>query len=223
MEIEPYLRQIDNGFVNLWLIVEAEGLTLIDTGLARSGPKKVLAEIAALGRQPADLKRILITHTDADHTGGAAELKRLTGARIAARGVEADAMRAGKTSRVPKSAVMRVMFGTLGALIMPTPAATADDILVDGQTLPILGGLQALATPGHTPGHTSFFAPEKKLLIAGDSLRATGGTLAFDPAPVHWNYEAGVASARKQGRLGATLVCCGHGPALRNPAFPHLV
>lgn len=221
MEIEPYLRQIDNGFVNLWLIVEADGLTLIDTGLARSGPKKVLAEISAIGCKPADLKRILITHTDVDHTGGAAELKRLTGARIAARGVEADAMRAGKTSRVPQSAIMRAMFGTLGALLMPTPAVPADDTLVDGQILPILGGLHALATPGHTPGHTSFFAPEQKLLFAGDSLRATGGKLSFDPAPVHWNYDVGVASARKQGRLGATIVCCGHGPALRNPTFPY--
>lgn len=91
MQIEPYLRQIENTFVNLWLIVEPDGLTLIDTGLARSGPRKVLAEIAATGRQPADLKRILITHTDPDHTGGAAELKRLTGARVYARSLIAHA------------------------------------------------------------------------------------------------------------------------------------
>ena len=220
MQIEPYLRQIENTFVNLWLIVEPDGLTLIDTGLARSGPKKVLAEIAAIGRQPADLKRILITHTDADHTGGAAELKRLTGARVFARGVEADAMRAGSTSRKPGNAAMRVIFGALGGLLMPTPAVIADETLVDGQILPILGGLQALATPGHTPGHTSFFAASKGLLIAGDSFRATGGKLSFDPAPVHWNYDVGVASARKQAGLGAVLVCCGHGPALRNPKFP---
>ncbi len=222
MQIEPYLRQIDNSFVNLWLIVEPDALTLIDAGLARSGPKKVLAEIAAIGRKPSDLKRILITHTDPDHTGGAAELKRLTGARIFARGLEADAMRAGTTSRKPTGAAMRAILGVVGKLFMPTPAIPPDETLVDGQILPILGGLEALATPGHTPGHTSFFAAEKRLLIAGDSLRATGGKLSFDPAPVHWNYTIGVTSARKEARLGATLVCCGHGAALRNPAFPHM-
>ncbi len=220
MQIEPYLRQIENTFVNLWLIVEPDGLTLVDTGLARSGPKKVLAEIAAIGRQPADLKRILITHTDADHTGGAAELKRLTGARIYARGVEADAMRAGTTSRKPANAAMRAIFGALGALVMPTPAVIADETLVDGQILTILGGLEVLATPGHTPGHTSFYSAGKRLLIAGDSFRATGGKLSFDPAPVHWNYTIGLTSCRKQATLGAALVCCGHGPALRNPEFP---
>ena len=79
-----------------------------------------------------------------------------------------------------------------------------------------------LATPGHTPGHLSFFAPALGVLIAGDSMNATSGSLQFKPAPVHWNYEEGLNSMRKQAQLGARTVYCGHGPMIENATFPDL-
>ncbi|MBK8136856.1 MAG: hypothetical protein IPK52_13655 [Chloroflexi bacterium] len=40
-------------------------------------------------------------------------------------------------------------------------------ILNDGDVLPVLDGLTVVATPGHAPGHVSFWHPAKKLLITG--------------------------------------------------------
>jgi len=217
-EFLPGVYRLNNTFVNLFLAKHADGFTLFDAGLARSGPALVLRSIAKLGGQPADLKRIFITHTDIDHTGGAAELKAKTGARIFASRIEAAAMAEGTTSRMVGGAA--AVFTAPFKLIFPTPAVPADEIVADEQMLPFLGGIRALLTPGHTPGHTSYFMPALNLLIAGDSLNATSGALAFKPAPVHWNYEAGKASVAKEAATGAQIIGCGHGGIILGGAFP---
>jgi glyoxylase-like metal-dependent hydrolase (beta-lactamase superfamily II) len=154
-EFLPGVYRLNNKFVNLFLAQEADGFTVFDTGLARSGPALVLSAIAKLGGQPASLKRIFITHTDMDHTGGAAELKAKTGARLYASAVEAAAMRKGETSRAVRGgpALLTAPFKRL----FPTPAAQEDEVVADEQVLPFLGGMRVILTPGHTPGHTSYF------------------------------------------------------------------
>ena len=220
---EMLIRRLNNNFVNLYLINDPDGLTVIDTGLARSGPKLVLKAIADMGRRPADLKRILITHADPDHTGGAAELKAKTGARIYASKIEAEAIEAGTTSReVQGGAFMKAVFSVMGKVMMPLAPAHVDEIIMHGQVLPVLGGLQVIATPGHTPGHVSFYAPAHHILIAGDSMNASSGSLKFEPAPVHWSYEKGCESVKVEAGLNARVVCCGHGHVIEGApvAFP---
>lgn len=218
-EIVPGFHRVDDGFVNIYLAVDADGgLIVFDSGLARSGSKRVLAAIGALGKQPADLKHILITHTDLDHTGGAAALKAATGALVYAGRIEAEAMGRGANSR--KLGGLAGMLSRPMGWLAPTPAVAADRVVSDGDVLPMLGGVRVIATPGHTPGHTSYFIPKMGVLVAGDSLNASGGTLRFAPAPVHWSYEEGLRSVAKQAGLGATVVVCGHGPAITAPRFP---
>jgi glyoxylase-like metal-dependent hydrolase (beta-lactamase superfamily II) len=220
LEVANGVYQIPNSFVNLYLILEADGLTLIDAGLAKSGPQVVLEAIAKLGREPKDLKRILFTHSDPDHTGGAAELKHVSGSSLQASAHEASMMAQGQPGRPPNNAFVRLMIG----LMVPRIAAqTADVLLEDGQDIPVLGGLHVINTPGHTPGHLSFYSSGQKVLFAGDSMRCEKNELSFGPGPFTWNLEAGIESVRKQAKLEVDLVCCGHGPVVRGPGlvFPH--
>ena len=98
------MKIVDNVFVvpgvvaNPYILVDADGLTVIDTGLPRS-EKKILAYVAGLGRSAGDVKRIILTHSDLDHVGGLAALQKATGARTYAGKIEADSIAAGKASR----------------------------------------------------------------------------------------------------------------------------
>jgi glyoxylase-like metal-dependent hydrolase (beta-lactamase superfamily II) len=220
LEVANSVYQIPNSFVNLYLILEADGLTLIDAGLAKSGPKVALEAIAKLGREPKDLRRILFTHSDPDHTGGAAELKHISGSSLQASAHESSMMAQGQPGRPANNAFVKLMIGLMVPKIVPQ---TADVLLEDGQDIPVLGGLRVINTPGHTPGHVSFYSSGQKILFAGDSMRCEKDTLGFGPGPFTWNLEAGIESVRKQAKLEVDLVCCGHGSVVRGPniVFPH--
>jgi len=99
--------------------------------------------------------------------------------------------------------------------VSPMYPTQVDEIIEPEQTLPILGGLRVIASPGHTPGHVSFYAPQHKLLIAGDSLNAIGGKLKFVDGSMTWNYERGMQSVREQAALKPEIVVVGHGPMLQ--------
>jgi glyoxylase-like metal-dependent hydrolase (beta-lactamase superfamily II) len=212
--------QIPNSFVNLDLILEADGLTLIDAGLAKSGPKVALEAMAKLGHRSQDLKRILFTHSDRDHTGGAAELKRISGSSLQTSAHEAGMMTQGLAGRPVNNPVIRLM---LGLMVPGIPAQAADVLLENGQDIPVLGGLHVISTPGHTPGHVSYDSSSTKILFAGDSMRSEKDSLGFGAGPFTWNLEAGIESVRQQAELEVELVCCGHGPVVHGPGivFPY--
>jgi glyoxylase-like metal-dependent hydrolase (beta-lactamase superfamily II) len=215
------VKIIDNIFVvpgvvaNPYILVDADGLTVIDTGLPRS-ERKILTYVASLGKSARDVKRIILTHADLDHVGGLAALHKLTGARTYASRIEADAIAAGRPSRQINSSgfsVMRLMF----ILLRPFMKAThfqVDEILTNGQILPALGGLRVIETSGHTPGHISLFAPAVGVLFCGDSLVTDENGIHGSRSGLTWDDAQAKEAVRTQAELGARIVCSGHGPVI---------
>lgn len=124
-------------------------------------PGDEIADILArLARRHLTLRQIIVTHAHIDHIGGAAQLKRVTGAPVLFH--QAD---------LPLLAMLEMQAGWLG---IPTPEkvtldASAEDGLAAG-----IAGLEAevIYTPGHTPGSICLFFPKQELLLAGDTLFA---------------------------------------------------
>ncbi|HLF28365.1 MAG TPA: MBL fold metallo-hydrolase [Anaerolineae bacterium] len=223
MEIIPNVHLIPGIIANPYLIVSSDGLTLIDTGI-RGSDRKILKYIAELGRAPADLKRIVITHSDGDHVGSLSALKAASGARVYASRVEAEAIRAGRQSRPLKTrGLQRLLMKLIGPFLKAQPAAV-DEVIAGGQTLPILDGLQVIETPGHTPGHISLFAPSARILFGGDSMIAMNGALRESRGYNTWDEAKAIESARAQAALGAQIVCVGHGSVVQAAAgkFPRV-
>ncbi len=212
MQIAPAIHLVPGVFANPYLIVDPDGLTLIDTGLPGS-EKKILKYIAGIGKSPRDLKRIVITHADGDHYGSLNALKAASGARVFASLKEAEAMAAGKSSRQlkPGSVFAKIFFALL-APVFKAPPTAVDEVIADGQTLPILGGLRVLSTPGHTPDHISLFAPSAGVLFAGDSMKSAHRGLEGSSGGNTWDQTKADESVRKQAALGAKIVYVGHGP-----------
>jgi glyoxylase-like metal-dependent hydrolase (beta-lactamase superfamily II) len=214
MEIIPNVHLIPNIVANPYLLIDPAGLTLIDAGLPGSH-RKILRYMAGLGYTPQDLKRILITHADFDHVGGLAALKAASGARVYASPVEAKAMAEGHASRPlkPRRRLTRLLFDLMAGLFKPAPVQV-DELLSDGQILPVLGGLRVVETLGHTPGHISLFAPSAAILFCGDSIVSEETGLRGSRGANNWNQAKSDDSVRKQAALGVRILCSGHGPVV---------
>jgi len=83
------LGQTMGGHVHAFLLIDDDGLTLIDT-LFDTDAHRVLEAIRALGHTSQDLKRIVLTHGHRSHLGGLAALKAASGATIYAHEWEED-------------------------------------------------------------------------------------------------------------------------------------
>lgn len=218
--IVPGLLQVPLGPVNAFLLEDDDGLTLIDTGMPGSADR-VLAVVQELGRPPADLRRVLLTHAHVDHSGSAAELRRRTGATIAMHPVDAPLVRSGQVLRPMKAApglvnalFFRIISATSPITIEPTEV---DEEIADGQVLPIAGGLQAIHVPGHCAGQVAFlWHRHGGVLLAADAAANAFG-LALSPG--YEDLGAGLESLARLSALDFEVACFGHGrPILREAA-----
>lgn len=103
----------------------------------------------------------------------------------------------------------------VASLIMKARPIPADEIIKEGQILPVLGGLHVLETAGHTPGHISLFSPSTGILFTGDSIISHHEELSRSLPQLTWDEANADEAARKQAALGAHIVCPGHGPVIK--------
>lgn len=206
------LHQEKGGHVHAFLIDTGDGLTLIDSLFDTDGAL-VLAEIQAMGKQPSDLKRIIHSHAHRSHIGSTAALKAATGAAVYAHDWEAGIVDGSKkATRVtlwpkPPKEVYKLQVG-LALGIGKHPPCRVDQTLKEGDTV---GPLQAIATPGHTPGCLTFYWPEKKALFVGDII-ATWPYLDAGWEGLTLDMKENVRSVGKLTDFPeAEILCVGHG------------
>jgi len=174
MQIAPgiySMGQDKGGRVHAYLLDDGQGLTLIDTLYDDDG-NVVLAEIAQMGRTPADLKQIILTHAHKSHVGGVAALKKASGATVSSHPWEMDIIagrrKATPVSKIPRKplAVVHLQLGLALGLGKHVPCEV-DRKLKSGDRV---GPLEVVGTPGHTPGCLSFWWPERRALFVGDVI-----------------------------------------------------
>jgi glyoxylase-like metal-dependent hydrolase (beta-lactamase superfamily II) len=211
MKIASNVHIIPGVTAHPYLLVDSDGLTLIDTGIPGSA-NKILRYITRAGYSRRDLNRILLTHADYDHAGSLAALKKATGARVYASLYEARAVATGQFPRSLKTEniFLKPVFALAERLGRISPAHV-DEHLSDGQVLPVLDGLFVVDTRGHTPGHLSFFAPSVGILFSGDSILSVKDRLVGSRGSVTWDQGKADAAVLKQLALRARIVCSGHG------------
>lgn len=208
--IAPDVACLDLGPVNVYLCRDDDGFTLIDTGTPGK-EATILAALAEWGGVAADLQRILITHADYDHAGSVAALQQQTGATVYAGAETARFLTEGGTPKhLP--AIAHVVLSNF-MRIKTIPAATVR-IVSDGDVLPVLGGLEAMAAPGHTMDHFAFYSPSAGVLFAGDALETRTGRLKRSPPLITASTETNNESAMRMLNLAPAVFACGHGSPL---------
>jgi len=128
------------------LVTSDKGHVLLDGGPGEAA-KPIAANIEKLGFKLSDVRWIVSSHEHFDHVGGLAELKRVTGAKVAALAPAAATLRTGK---VPNEDPQH------GSASDFAPVAV-DRILRDGDEITV-GPLRLTvhATPSHAPGSASW-------------------------------------------------------------------
>jgi glyoxylase-like metal-dependent hydrolase (beta-lactamase superfamily II) len=200
-----HIPLLPNAAINAYL---ADGM-LIDAGVRQVAP--LLLRRLRAHRPIAHL----LTHAHPDHQGASHALCRALNLPLWCGAPDAAAMQSGRLDALlPVQWTNRLLSRLVGG-----PAHPVTRHLREGDKL---GAWVVLETPGHTPGHISFWRPADRVLIVGDVLAnqhpLTGRVGLIEPLrrfTLHpaWNR----ASARRLAALRPNLVCFGHGPPLCDP------
>jgi len=218
------IGQKRGGRVHAFLCEEGGELTLVDTLFDTDGAR-ILREIARIGRQPSDLTRIVLTHGHRSHLGGLAALKEATGATVYAHPWEADIIagerKAQAVSIVPRRP-LRVYFPFQFAASVGLgahPPCPVDEVVAGGDRI---GPLEVLDAAGHSAGHLAFLWPERRTLIAGDSVSTWPGGLAGGWGSFTLNERKHRATLRLLAETQPEAVGVGHGPPIPHEAAGRL-
>ncbi|MCH7812308.1 MAG: MBL fold metallo-hydrolase [Chloroflexi bacterium] len=227
MEIVPHVHSLDVKIdwfpqpypPNVHLVIDGDEGALIDAGFSDeqsiSGRLEMLKPFAGL-----KLRYIVITHHHFDHASGANRLREATGARIVMHEDEAPLLARAATGELPADVETpperkEWRDGTL-QFREESAKGAPDETVSDGDTLSIGGlTLRMVHTPGHTAGHISPFLEQGRVLFAGDNVLGVGTTAI--PPPPHGDMAQYVESLKKMQTLEADVMCCGHGPVVREP------
>jgi len=210
VEIAEPIRILAFQWVNAYLVKSGTGFILIDTGYV-SNRAQLVRMLHAAGCQPGDLKLIVVTHGDPDHSGNAATLREKYGARIAMHKAEAAAVEQGDMflSRGRPSLGRRILKPLVALFQLRKRDRFKPDLyLEDGDRLTEYGlDATILHVPGHSTGSIAVLTTDG-VFFSGDFLenrtRPSVATLIDDSEALKAGFE-------RVKKMNIRIVYPGHG------------
>lgn len=195
--------------INAYLI----GDVLVDTGIKRSAGT-IMRQLE--GRT---VSAIALTHAHGDHAGAMKQLARRWNVPIWCGAADREATETGRL--VLSAPIERLHLGGVANLAAGFDGAPVERTLGDGDEL--AADFTVVATPGHSPGHVSFWRESDRTLICGDvffgmNLLTTVPGLHQPPALFTPDPAQNRDSERRLAALSPQTVGFGHGPVRRDAA-----
>jgi len=173
--------------INLWLLEDAGGWTIVDTGIGNAPTRALWERIfeTALAGRP--VRRVIVTHYHPDHAGNAAWLcSRFAVPLWMTRGefLTVHAIHAGMASYTPEAAAALYRSNGLDEARVAALSRRGDLFrklvpdfpgshrrLVDGAQIDIDGRIwRAIGGYGHSPEHAALYCEQDNVVISGDML-----------------------------------------------------
>jgi glyoxylase-like metal-dependent hydrolase (beta-lactamase superfamily II) len=220
----PLTYKQDNSTAIIYptIVQASKSLILVDVGYTATLPQ-LLSALRQMQVHPEQLTAICITHDDIDHIEALAAVANLAPqASIYAHTLEIPALQGDVTSErliqarsgLPSlqhadAATQQWAASFIAAQEaierLPITYAVADKTIIENT-------LMAIATPGHTQGHTSYYVQATKTLIAGDAIVIKAdGTLDIANPQFTLNIAAAANSVQKLAMLPIQQLICYHG------------
>jgi glyoxylase-like metal-dependent hydrolase (beta-lactamase superfamily II) len=232
-EVLPGVFALGSEWVNWYLVADGGALTAVDAGLPGFG-KTLEQDLRALGFAPADVRALVLTHSDSDHTGLAPRFQE-AGAQVWIHAADEDTLRrprpkGGDASPVHLLPYLRraTPWRLLGHLMRlgagRPPKVEGARTFAHGDVLEVPGSPRVIHTPGHTPGHCALHFERQGALFVGDAMCSwnplTGrrGPQVM-PSALNVSTEQCFGSLDTIERVEAEVVLAGHGePMHERPA-----
>lgn len=204
------------------VLAEGGDAILVDSGLPGSS-RIVTRGLADCGIPRDRLRRVVVTHTHPDHSGGLAELVAGTGIAVAVHHAEADIVEGLAPAPSPlRSNVLAALTRPAMSRLNGAPVPV-DQRLDDGDLIPFPTDVHVVHLPGHTPGSIGLHLPQKGVVIVGDALQYKLGWRLYPPAPgVTDCPDTAMRSLEKLLSLDFHTICFSHFPPLRTNAWESL-
>ena len=215
------------GKSNVYLVRSGSSWVLIDAAWPHKGELIKKSAEALFGADTAPAA-ILLTHLHGDHAGSAAELARAWNVPVYADPGELPL----PTGKLAYSDPIGRFIGPFTRFLPDGEFGAALHIVtaVDpGAGVPGLPDWERIPTPGHTPGHVSYFRASDRVLITGDALltanaRSLWGllpgrqTISGPPRISTWNWAAATESVARLAGLEPQVLAPGHGTPMTTAA-----
>ena len=188
--------------VNAYLVNTGDKLVLIDTGAAKLfGPTlgNLLANLAAAGYKPEQVDAVLITHMHGDHVGGLIADGKIAFPNATVHADQRDAafwLDKAQLDKAPEA--MKDFFR--GAQMSLGPYVTAGRFKAFNGSTELFPGIRAIATPGHTPGHSIYSVESKgqKLVLWGDLMHVAAVQFPKPGVTISFDIDSPAASAQRR-------------------------
>ncbi|WP_144510284.1 MBL fold metallo-hydrolase [Bacillus sp. FJAT-22090] len=173
IEVLPDIYCYTIQIVNICLVGRpgSNEFVLIDAGMPHSADEiiSVIEERFGADSRPS---AIILTHGHFDHVGGIIELVNKWKVPVYAHPLELPFLTGKKSYPDPDTTVEGGMVAKMSSIFPTDPINLANHVkeLPSDGTIPHMPDFKWIHTPGHSPGHVSFFREEDKALIAGDAF-----------------------------------------------------
>ena len=209
MEVVPGIHKVDGTRGgNVYLLVDDEGLALVDAALPFNAAR-ILRHIRRLGREPSELRWVILTHAHPDHTGTIPALLKHSSSRVLVHPKDVKRDRHGRPWLYYPGQILSTPWNL--PLLMKI---FAHELVDEGDSLPIMGGLRVMHTPGHTPGSIALYLEERGVLFTGDMLISDGKKFTRPLPFPGTDFKVYRQSIERLAQLQFDVACVGHGNPL---------
>jgi glyoxylase-like metal-dependent hydrolase (beta-lactamase superfamily II) len=187
---------------NVFVINTGSKLVMVDTGAGvLFGPTlgKFMANLKAAGYQPGQIDEIYLTHMHGDHVGGLVSDGKIAFPNATVHASKADADFWLSQANMDKATEDNK--GTFkGAMASLNPYIQAGKFKTFTGNTALVPGVSAVATPGHTPGHTSYMVESggQKIMLVGDLVHVAAVQMENPSVTINFDSDKKAAAASRK-------------------------
>ena len=221
-----FLKSPVESSFNAYLINTGPKLVLIDTGAGAGSPMgptlgKLLQNLRASGYKPEQVDEVYITHMHGDHLGGllAGDKAAFPNAVLRTAKAESDYwLSAANADKAPAN--VKPFFKAAADACKPYIAAGKHKPF-EGADVELVPGVHAIATPGHTPGHTIYSVESKgeKLMLWGDLMHVAAVQFPDPSVTIQFDSDSKAAAPQRKKQF-ADAAAKGYYVGVAHISFP---